>query len=99
MPRPRRRNGELSMEMPAFIEVEPDSYKPFDKCSTEELLWHAETLMGQALMKANEAREMAERVGDLPISAELMEKSRDHMALSNAILDHLSGKYGPAALE
>jgi hypothetical protein len=75
----------MATTLPAFIEFEPDNFKPIEECSPDELGAAAHSMMAHALMAAREAVESAEREGPNAMNAEMMRHSEEQMAIAESI--------------
>jgi hypothetical protein len=85
-----RKAGPSLMErnLPGFVEVVPDDFKPVGDCTRDELLAAADRLMISATMGMRDALSEVERTGPSPVSEELRAKSvRDH-DVAVALMDH-----------
>jgi len=77
-------------DLPAFLETEPDSFKPIEECSREEIASAAEATMAHAVMSMREAVEQAETEGVSPMSQGLASRSEEQMRTAKA-LQRLAG--------
>jgi len=74
-------------DIPAFVETEPDRFKPTEQCTREELIAAAEAMMAHAIMAMREAVAEDEARGKSPVSEELYVQSNSNMASARALLD------------
>lgn len=73
------------MELPAFIQVEPDDWKPVEECTRDEILAASAAYMTNAVMGAREAVAVAEAAGPSPLSADMMTKAGENRELALAL--------------
>ena len=81
-----RVDDDLAQHLPAAVEVEPNTFKPVELCSTKELQDAALAFMQNALMEVREAVGMAKREGGrTPESQALMQRSDEHREAANSL--------------
>lgn len=74
-------------DIPAFVETEPDRFKPTEECTREELIAAAEAMMAHAVMGMREAVEEAGARGMSPVAKDLHTQSNNNMDSGRALLD------------
>ena len=80
-------------DLPATIEIEDSSHKPFDLCTRDELWAYAVTLMGRAILEARDAAETAELDGgESPVTEALLHQSSEHFDRADALIAHLTNE-------
>lgn len=73
------------IEVHAFIEVEPGSFKPVEECSRDELDAYIMWAYGSSVMAAREAVANADRYGRNPVSEDLMDQATGWEAEAGAL--------------
>ena len=80
-------------DLPATIEIDDNSHKPFDLCTRDELWAYAVTLMGRAILEARDAAETAELDGgESPVTEALLHQSSEHFDRADALIAHLTSE-------
>ena len=80
-------------DLPATIEIDDNTHKPFDLCTRDELWAYAITLMGRAILEARDATETAEiDGGESPVTEALLHQSSEHFDRADALIAHLTNE-------
>jgi hypothetical protein len=73
-------------ELPAFIEISPDQFKPLEQCTRDEILAAAQGYLAHANMGAADAVREGGANGRSVVSEDLMSKANEDHTLGENLL-------------